>query len=151
MSVEGFVKGKRMTDLRPNEIVTETSFPELAVNSTCSFEKVGMRNSLIIAFVNCATYLKLSKDTGTIEEIRIALNRTSGKIPQRARKTETMLKNKRIDEQTLTDAAAALRSELKLSSDFRVSEEYRSEVACVLLKRALLNCAKKISGEKIIV
>ena len=151
ISLEEFVKGKRTTGLRPNEILVETRFPELDASSTCSFEKVGMRNSLIIAFVNCAVYLKMDRKSETIDDVRIALNRTSGKIPQRARETEKMLRGKKLSEPSLTDATAALRDELKLTSDFRASEEYRTEVAGVILKRTLSNCAQKLSGEKIVV
>jgi len=150
-SVENFVTGKRTTGLRPNEILVETSFPELDADSACSFEKVGMRNSLIIAFVNCAAYLKMDKGSGVVADVRIALNRVTGKVPQRARDTEKKVKGKRLNEQSLADAAAALRSELKLTSDFRASDEYRTDVACAILKRTLRSCVEKISGEKIIV
>jgi CO/xanthine dehydrogenase FAD-binding subunit len=151
ISVEKFVKGKRTTGLRPNEILVETRFAELDARSACSFEKVGMRNSLIIAFVNCAAYLKLDNKREAIEDVRIALNRTSGKIPQRARETERMLRGKKPDEQTLADAAEVLKGELKLTSDFRASEEYRMEVASTIFKRRVRSCAERLSGEKIVV
>ncbi|MGP8071302.1 MAG: FAD binding domain-containing protein, partial [Candidatus Bathyarchaeia archaeon] len=126
--VEDFVKGKRVTDLKLNELLVETSFRELEPRSTCSFEKVGMRNSLIIAFVNCAVYLKLAENK-LCEEVRIAFNRVDGKIPQRARQTEKIMKGKKLNEQLLSDTVTTLRNELKLTSDFRASEEYRLEVA----------------------
>ena len=149
--IEEFLSGKRTTQLRPNEILVETRFPDLEVTSTCSFEKVGMRNSLITAFVNCAVYLHMDGSAKVIDDVRIAFNRTSGKIPQRARETETALKGKTLNEQTMTEATRALRGELKLTSDFRVSEEYRTEVACAVLKRTLLSCAHKLLGEEIVV
>lgn len=148
--VEDFVKGKRMTDLKPNEILVETSFRELEPRSTCSFEKVGMRNSLIIAFVNCAVYLKLAENK-FCDEVRIAFNRVNGKIPQRSRKTEKIMTGKKLNEQTLSDAVAILGNELKLTSDFRASEEYRLEVACAIFKRTVGRCADRLSGEKILV
>ena len=147
--VEDFVTGKRKTGLKANEILVETRFPELDTDSACSFEKVGMRNSLIIAFVNCAVYLRMEK--GVVEDVRIAFNRVSRKIPQRARDTENRLKGEKLSEQSLADATATLRGELKLSSDFRVSEEYRMDVASAIFKRALRRCVEKLSGEKILV
>jgi len=149
--VEDFVRGKRMTDLKPNEIVVETSFRELEPGSACSFEKVGMRNSLIIAFVNCAVYLKLAGENKLCDEVRIAFNRVNGKIPQRARQTEKIMKGKKLNAQSLSDAVATLRNELKLTSDFRASEEYRLEVACAIFKRAVGRCADRLAGEKILV
>ena len=151
VSVEDFVTGKRRTGLRPNEILVETRFPELDADSACSFEKVGMRNSLIIAFVNCAVYLKMDKRSGVVDDVRIAFNRISGKIPQRARDTENKVKGKKLNEQSLAGAIAALRGELKLTSDFRASDEYRTEVACAILRRTLRSCAEKLSGERILV
>ena len=149
--LEEFVQGKRSTKLQPNEIMTEASFAELDSHSTCSFEKIGMRNSLIIAFVNCAVCLKLDSQGKLVEDVRIAFNRVNGKIPQRARRTENEMKDKQLNEQTLTKAAAVLRSELKLSSDFRASEEYRTDVACTIFKRVLNRCAERLSGEKTLV
>jgi carbon-monoxide dehydrogenase medium subunit len=148
--VEDFVKGKRVTDLKLNEVLVETSFRELESRSACSFEKVGMRNSLIIAFVNCAVYLKLAEDK-LCEEVRIAFNRVDGKIPQRAGQTEKMMKGKKLNEQSLSDIVTTLRNELKLTSDFRASEEYRLEVACAIFKRAIGRCVDRLGGEKILV
>jgi CO/xanthine dehydrogenase FAD-binding subunit len=148
--VEDFVKGKRITDLKPNEIMVETSFRELEARSACSFEKVGMRNSLIIAFVNCAVYVRLAENK-LCDEVRIAFNRVNGKIPQRARQTERVMKGKKLNEQSLSDTVTTLRNELKLTSDFRASEEYRLEVACAIFKRTVGRCADRLAGEKILV
>ncbi len=150
LPLEDFVKGKRKTDLKPNEILTETSFKELDQRSACGFEKVGMRNSLIIAFVNCAVYLKLAENH-VCDDVRIAFNRVNEKIPQRARQTEKIMKGKKINEQSLSDAVATLRSELKLSSDFRVSEQYRLDVACAIFKRTVGRCVDRLAGEEILV
>jgi len=149
--VEDFVKGKRTIDLAPNEIMMETVFHDIDEDSTCAFEKVGMRNSLITAFVNCAVYLKLSKRTMQVEDIRIALNRVNGKIPARARGTEEKTRGQRLDQRCLNSAINTLRNELQLSTDFRASQEYRMEVASNLLRKALTRCGEELSGEKILV
>jgi len=150
MKVEDFVKGKRTTQLKPNEIVVETMFREIGPEGSCSFDKVGMRNSLIIAFVNSAVYLQLARDM-RVAEVRIALNRVSGKIPQRAQMTERKLKGSKLSKQSLADAALTLRNELRLTSDFRVSEEYRTEVACAIFKRTLSRCIQRLVGEQVLV
>jgi len=49
------------------------------------------------------------------------------------------------------DSLSVLKNELQLNSDFRVSKEYRTDVACVLFKRALTRCFEKLMGEKILV
>ncbi|MGA2973365.1 MAG: FAD binding domain-containing protein [Candidatus Bathyarchaeia archaeon] len=151
MRLEDFLKGKRVTDLKPNEILVETTFKALDEQSACAFEKIGMRNSLIIAFVNSAVYIKAERETKRVEEIRIAFNRVGGKTPQRAKKTEEKLHGQILSAEAVEDAVSALRSELKLSSDFRVSGEYRTDVAGVLFRRALGRCADTLLGEKMFV
>lgn len=124
-------------------------FRELDEQSACAFEKIGMRNSLIIAFVSSAVYLKLDKTTKRAEEVRIAFNRVGGKIPELAKHTEEKLRSKILNPQLIDDAIASLRSELQLRSDFRVSGEYRSDVACVLFKRTLDRCVERLVGERL--
>jgi CO/xanthine dehydrogenase FAD-binding subunit len=147
LRLEDFIKGKRLTDLRPNEIFVETMFQELNEQSTCHFEKLGMRNSLIIAFVSAAVYLKLEKKSMRVDDIRIAFNRVASKIPGRARKSEEKLRGTIISQQAIEDTVSSLRNELHLTSDFRVTGEYRSDVDCVLFKRALKRCVEKLGGE----
>jgi CO/xanthine dehydrogenase FAD-binding subunit len=151
IALKDFVNGKRSTGLRPNEIMVEARFPEIDVRSTCGFEKVGMRNSLIIAFVNCAVYLKLEPQNSLVAEVRVALNRVNGKIPQRASEPEKKLKGRGLNDDTMSAATAALREELKLTSDFRVSDQYRTDVACAIFRRTLADCAQRLAGEKILV
>jgi xanthine dehydrogenase iron-sulfur cluster and FAD-binding subunit A len=86
-----------------------------------------------------------------VDEARIAFNRVSGKIPQRARKTEKEIKGKKLDEQSLRNATTALKGELELTSDFRASGQYRVDVTCAIFKRTLQNSVNKLSGEKILV
>jgi CO/xanthine dehydrogenase FAD-binding subunit len=150
MRLEDFAKGKRTIDLMPNEFLVETAFKALDAKSACAFEKIGMRNSLIIAFVNVAVYLKAEKESKRVEEIRVAFNRVDGKIPKRARRTEEKLRSQQLSAETVEEAASLLRSELKLSSDFRVPAQYRTDVACVLFKRALGRCAQRLLGEIIV-
>ncbi len=149
--LEDFLKGKRQIDLKPNEILVEAMFQAIDDQSACSFEKLGMRNSLIIAFVSSAVYLKLDKETKRVNEIRIAFNRVTGRIPGRAKRTEEVLRGKMLGEEAVKDAVSTLKSELKLSSDFRVSAEYRTDVAPALFRRALKRCAENLLGEMAIV
>jgi len=143
ISIEEFLKGKRQTDLKSNEILVETMFDELDNRSACAFEKIGMRNSLIIALVNCAAYLRVD-ESSRIEEARIAFNRTTGKIPARAKRTEEQLKGTSITTNNVSRLESIIRAELRTSPDFRVSAEYRSDVAYVLLKRAINKCIHEL-------
>ncbi len=143
--IEEFLKGKRQTDLKPNEILVETMFEEVGNWSACAFEKIGMRNSLIIAFVNCAVYLRVD-ESSRIEEARVAFNRVAGKTPARAKRTEEQLKGTSITTNNVSSLESVIKGELRTSPDFRASAEYRSDVACVLLKRAMNKCIHELEG-----
>jgi len=150
IGLDDFLTDKRQTAMLPNEILIETMFDELDNQSACAFEKIGMRNSLIIAFLNCSVCLKLSKENKRIEEIKIAMNRVSGKIPNRARKTEAELRGNPLTKEKVENAITILKNELQLTSDFRASKEYRQNVGPVLFKRALIKCSERL-GEKLLV
>jgi len=150
IDLDDFLTNKRQTAMLPSEILVETMFDELDNQSSCAFEKIGMRNSLIIAFVNCSVCLRLSEEGKRIEEIKIAMNRVSGKIPNRARKTEAELRGKPLTKEQVEKAIATLKNELQLTSDFRVSKEYRENVGPVLFKRTLVKCSERL-GEKLFV
>jgi carbon-monoxide dehydrogenase medium subunit len=151
MRLEDFLRGKRKTALNPNEILTETMFQELDESSACTFEKVGMRNSLIIAFVNTAVYLNLEKETRRIADIRVAFNRVAGKVPGRIKLTENVLRGKTLSKDAVRAATSTLKKELKLTADFRVSGEYRTEVAVTIFQRTLGRCVSRLTGESFIV
>ena len=144
IDLEHFLIGKRQTAIHPNEILVETMFNELDDQSACAFEKIGMRNSLIIAFLNCSVFLKLAKESKRIEEAKIAMNRVAGKIPSRAKKTEAELRGNTLTKGNVENAVRTLLSELRLTSDFRASEKYRREVAPVVFKRTLIKCSERL-------
>jgi len=150
IDLEHFLIGKRQTGIHPNEILVETMFNEVDDQSACAFEKIGMRNSLIIAFLNCSVFLKLAKESRRIEEVKIAMNRMAGKIPSRAKKTEAELRGNTLTKGNVENAVRALLSELRLTSDFRASEKYRREVAPVMFKRTLIKCLERLGETSLV-
>ena len=145
--LQEFLVAKRKTALRADEILAEVSFPEPSARSACSFQKLGMRNILIIALVSAAVFLETDDTRSTITQARIALNRLKGKIPQRAESVEKELLGHKLGEGTIKSAAERLGDELALTSDFRASVEYRQEAVKVLLRRALADCQQRILGK----
>jgi CO/xanthine dehydrogenase FAD-binding subunit len=140
-----FIRGKRRTALISNQILTEVSFDELRPNSWCTFEKVGRRERVIISLVSLACTLTLNRRSGAVDQVRIALNRIRGKIPERAIATEENLLGKIISEPKLDEACKVLESELSLTSDFRASAQYRTRVAKNLLRESLMHCKQCIT------
>ena len=141
-----FVVGKRQTAMEPSEILAEVSFSPPGGHSWTAYEKLGRRNMLILAMVNEALSLTLEDDLQTIHSARLALNGVSGKIPALAVKTGNFLEGKRVTDQTIAEAQKVLASELSLTSDFRGSGEYRTEVAQVYLRRLVERCTRQIGG-----
>jgi len=146
LPLKDFIVGKRKTAIRPSEIFSEISFSVPQGHSWTAYEKLGRRNMLIIAIVNEALSLTLDDDLRTIRSARIALNRVSGKVPALAAKTNGFLEGKKVSDETIAEAQKVLSSELSLTSDFRGSGAYRTELARVYLKRLLERCCVKIGG-----
>ncbi len=147
LKVSDFVVGKRQVHLQRSEILSEVFFPVLPENAWCAFDKIGMRNSLIIAFVNIAVYVALNRRNQSIEVARVAFNRVRGKIPERAFEAEKSLTGKRVDDAIIADGMKALSAELRLKSDFRVTGEYREHVARTVLKRVVGRCLTKLGAD----
>ena len=145
MPLREFVVGKRKTVLSPEELITEISFRELNDTSWCTFEKVGRRNSLIIALVSMAVCLDLELGSMRIDQIRVALNRVKGKIPERAHNVEKTLTGRILNEDTIAEGLRVLGNDLSLTSDYRASAEYRVEAAKACLERAVRHCAERIT------
>jgi len=146
LPLQKFLLGKRNTDLRPGELITEISFRKMTENSWCSFEKVGRRNSLIIALVSAAVHLDLDPEEMTIRQIQVAFNRLRGKIPERAHLTEETLRGKQVNDETVNEGLGVLQSELMLTTDYRASADYRKRAAKICFERALSHCRAKIIG-----
>jgi len=135
-----FIRGKRETSRTNNEILAEISFNELKPNSWCTFEKIGRRERVIISLVSLACTLAIDRNSGRVGDVKIALNRVRGKIPERALETEKILLGSDLNESKLQEACEILESELCLTSDFRASAKYRTEVAKNLLRECLTHC-----------
>ena len=144
--LKDFYVGKRETSMKHSEILSEVSFRVPEENSWTAYEKLGRRNMLIIAIVNEALCLTLDEDLETILSARVALNRVAGKIPALAARTNEFLRGRKVSDETIKEAQGVLASELSLTSDFRGSGAYRTELAQAYLKRLLERCSGRIGG-----
>jgi CO/xanthine dehydrogenase FAD-binding subunit len=142
--LQEFIVAKRRTTLGGDEILAEVSFQEPGCRSACSFQKLGMRDILIIALVSIAAFLELHDRDSKIKTARIALNRLEAKIPQRAENVEKEIVGRELNDLTIASAVDRLGDGLALTSDFRASAEYREEAVRVLLRRALVDCQQRI-------
>lgn len=146
LPLQEFLLGKRKVDLRQGELISEISFRKMTESSCCSFEKVGRRNSLVIALVSSAVHLDLDSEEMRINQIRAAFNRVRGKIPERAHLMEETLRGKELNDETVNEGLRVLESELMLTTDYRASADYRKRAAKICFEKALTYCATKIVG-----
>ncbi len=135
ISLEKFILGKRQINRRPNEILTEVVIEDPGESYASTFNKIGLRNALIINIVNLAVLGKIVDKK--IEDIRIAANRVKGKVPERAKETESFLKGKELNQDTVLSAKKVFDQELSLTDDFRASASYRKALLLTLLERSL--------------
>jgi carbon-monoxide dehydrogenase medium subunit len=144
--LKDFVIGKRETVMKRSEILSEVFFDSPREHSWTAYEKLGRRNMLVISIVNEALCLSLEDDLLTVSSARIALNRVAGRVPALAAKTNAFLSGRTLSEATISQAQKVLASELSLTSDFRGSGLYRTEVVQVYLRRLIQRCAARIRG-----
>jgi len=119
------------TVLDPDEMVTEIQIPAPPDGARQNYLKFTIRNPIDFAIVSVATLLTLKK--GVCVDARIALGAVAP-APVRARKAEELIKGRTIDENVAEKAAEqAVAGAMPLTMN-----EYKIEIAKVLVKRALL-------------
>jgi CO/xanthine dehydrogenase FAD-binding subunit len=121
------------TALKPNEIVTEISFPVLSAGMGWAVEEL-MRRHGDFAIVGAAVVLTMRQET--IDDVKIVLF-GAGDVAFRAKAVEQLLKGAQPESDLLQEAALTLGSSIDPPSDVHASARYRREVAGVLMTRAL--------------
>lgn len=146
--LKDFLVGKREISLKPSEILSEVHFQVPGDRTWTAYEKLGRRNMLIIALVSEALSLSMEDDLQTIRSARLAMNRVTRKIPELAVKTGEFLSGRKVTPGTIEEAQKVLGSELALTSDFRASASYRTEVAQAYLSRMIRRCHRRIEESR---
>jgi len=136
LSLSDFYTGFMTTALAPGELVTEILVP--MPQGKTAYAKYGRRHANTPAVVSLAVNLVL--DGRQVREARLALNAV-GPHPIRATRAEAVLIGSRLDEATITAAAAVAAEECQPFSDPVASEWYRRKMADVYVRRALAQVA----------
>jgi carbon-monoxide dehydrogenase medium subunit len=138
--LEDFFTGPGSTSLKDGEILTKITIPpmdqQLGLSLGMAYHKHGTRNALEIAVVGVAAMIQLKEGTDKCLSCRIVVG-ASAPTPIRIPKAEELLINSKITEPIIEKAAVEAQKAVKPISDVRASDEYRSEMAKVLCKRAL--------------
>jgi len=133
MPVEDFTLDYFETALEPGELLTEIQVPAPPPRSGAAYTKFNIIES-DLATVGVAVSVTLGAGDGVCQDIRIALG-ASAPTPMRAKKAEAVLKGKKITDALLKEAGEAASTEAEPISDIQASEEYRRELAKILVAR----------------
>lgn len=127
-----FFVGVKETTLAPDEIITAILLPQQMPVSQ-EFAKVGVRNAMVIATVNCVV---ARGDDG----LRVALGSVAP-VPIRASRAEEMINAETsISDAALTEFARIVSEEVRPITDHRSTEAYRRHASGVLARRLVERC-----------
>lgn len=140
-----FFVGPGKTSLRTGEFVKEIQIPKPNENTYCSFQKIG-RTYDDIAIINAAVQVQFDNSL-VCTSASISMGAV-GPTTRRAPKAETLLVNKRIDEQLIKYASIQAASESSPITDVRASAEYRKKMVEVLVERSLTDVLNKAQIKK---
>ena len=130
--MDEFIKGYRLTNIRPNELITAVHIPKPQTGTIIKSYKVSKRKDLDITTVSGGFSLKLEK--GNVKEIILAFGGMA-ETPKRASETEKFLTGKPWTKPNVEHAMKLLVSEFTPLSDARSGAGYRSLVARNLLMK----------------
>jgi carbon-monoxide dehydrogenase medium subunit len=126
-----FFKEFLLTDLEPEEVLTEVRVPKLGSNTGWSYKKFS-RRSQDWAIVGVAAVVE--KSNGGIDSARIGLT-SMGSTPIRASATEEALSGASTDQ--VEEAANSADEGTSPASDDAASAEFRRHLARVWTRRAV--------------
>ena len=130
-----FHTGYKQMNMRPHELLRAIRLPRASGRLTHYYRKVGTRKAQAISKTCFAGVARMNGEQ--IEDVRIALGSVAP-VPIRCTQTESALRNKQINPETLTAAKAALRAEIAPIDDLRSTRDYRLRVSLNLLEDFVL-------------
>jgi aerobic carbon-monoxide dehydrogenase medium subunit len=140
ISVEDFFVTLFTTALEPNEIVTEIRIPLPPPHSGGAYFKLERK---VGDFATAAVAAQVTLDGGGVcQQVGIGLTNV-GPTPVKARKAETFLRGKKLDDANIRQAAQRASEEAQPSSDLRGPAEYKKGLVKELTVRALSRAAER--------
>lgn len=133
MALEDFCLDYFETALQPGELLTEIQVSATPAHTGTAYSKFNIIES-DIATVGVAVSVTLASGDGKCRDARIVLG-ACGPTPMRAKQAEEVLRGKKITDKLLKEAGRVASQEAEPISDISASEEYRRELAKVLVAR----------------
>jgi carbon-monoxide dehydrogenase medium subunit len=129
------------TALQPDEILTEIRVPAFAPRTGSAYAKMANPASGY-AVIGAAAVVTVD-GSGVCQKASVGLNGVTGK-PVAAVGVEQALAGKRLNDQTIQEAAAKAADGLEPMGDIFASANYRAHLARVYTKRALARASERV-------
>ncbi len=129
-----FFLGVRKTALEPDEMLVEILFQKMLPKDRGTFIKLGLRRTQAISVVNTAVVLEFEEDE--ISNAWITLGSVAPTIVN-AIEAEQYLVGQTLGDAVIQEAAELASRAAKPITDVRGTADYRHEMVCVLVARAL--------------
>jgi xanthine dehydrogenase iron-sulfur cluster and FAD-binding subunit A len=129
-----FYRGVRQTVMHPDEMLTSITFPALSRQERGIFLKLGLRRAQAVSVVNAAVFLGF--DGAVVTHAVITLGSVAPTII-RALAAEKYLQGQQLSDTVIRQAAHLAASAPTPIDDVRSTAAYRTEMARVLVARAL--------------
>ena len=143
IEVGDFFTGPGFTVLEKGQLLTAVHIPEPPLSSGSSFIKV-CRVALDLAKISCAAFVE--RDGDTIQSTRIAIG-GAAPTPVDARAVEQELTGKRFSAESVKKASKLVHADISPITDVRSTEDYRRNVAAVIVRDAVFKAWKQSGGE----
>jgi xanthine dehydrogenase iron-sulfur cluster and FAD-binding subunit A len=132
--LDEFYTGVRKTVMRPDEMLVDIAFKELAPERRGTFIKLALRRAQAVSVVNVALVLTLSGKT--VRSAAITLGAVAPTIIH-AVSAEEFLAGRVLDEENIHRAAELAAADSRPIDDLRSSAAYRHEMVRVVVMRGL--------------
>jgi 4-hydroxybenzoyl-CoA reductase subunit beta len=138
VSIEDFYvgEGRKMTVLRPEELVTHIRVPFQSPHSGASYFKFRWREAVDFSIVNSAAFVAKDPARGTCREIRLALGRLTS-APLRLKKTEDLLRGEILNDRTIERAVEEGMGEIPIGSNSGSPAGYARKMARTFAVKAV--------------
>jgi aerobic carbon-monoxide dehydrogenase medium subunit len=143
--VHEFIAGPGRTILGEGELLRQIGIPALPGHTATVFLKAGRRRAMEISIVCVAVRLTLSATGNVCETANIALGAVAP-TPIRAWQAEQLLQGQPITAEGVAEAAYLASQATSPISDVRASADYRKYLSGVMVRRALEQCFRQITG-----
>lgn len=134
LPIADFYLGPYSTVIRPQELLTEISFPKFGDGWRSSFIRLARRKALAISRINIAVLARM--DEMRAQEVRISVG-SSTPTPCRMERAEAVLRDAAPSAEVIEEASRAVAEEMVTRSGVRPSTEYKRPAVQGLVKKAL--------------